>query len=174
MTASADRSGQRLKAWARLFAAGLQRLPLPDLLITTDSQAMDRLLEEAERLGQERRDPVFKIDLPCLRGKAASFTEQLSCFQRKTNSLGIEEILSENTSFPDSEALSAWNAAMDECFPAENYGRIQLALYRLSDVRLCHLLLDSFGSRDDAEILLKDEEHPRTGWFGLLRQTGCQ
>ena len=77
-------------------------------------------------------------------------------------------ILFENSAHITEEMLVQWNAALEQKYPASDYGRCQLTLYKFSGVRTKHLFLDSFGhDEDELEAELSDDS-PKDVLVGLL------
>jgi hypothetical protein len=159
-TASAEDTGMQrllLKAWSRLFAFGSSSPVQERIFVTRNSDAVDRLGEEYERINGEQPKEIIRLLLPTHMNGIEATVEALDRFTGDAGSL-LEElyrILSGSPGKNDlqekfaAEGEGSWGAIIENHFPTGVCGRSRLTLYDFGRVSPRQIFLDSFGFDED-------------------------
>ena len=160
----------RCKAWTRLFCLGSSRME-PDLLITTHSDCLERLLEKYVVLSGVAAAPPLRLLLPTYSRKKASapVSEPPS-----KPLVSCTSLLDSGWSDTEGRAIQKrCQLDLDDRFPETTFDRVPLSLYHLTDISAAALLWQTFGHGLDLEsrAMINGSNQPRDCIVGYLGTT---
>lgn len=159
-TVSVEDTGMQrllLKAWSRIFAFGSSSPVQERVFVTRNSDAVDRLGEEYERINGERPREIIRLLLPAQMTGDETIVEVMDRFSRDAGHL-LEDLYGIlNGSSGNNDLLEkftapgedSWDAAIEKHFPADACGRREMTLYDFGSVSPRQLFLNSFGFDED-------------------------
>ncbi|BCL61131.1 hypothetical protein DGMP_18240 [Desulfomarina profundi] len=157
---------KRLRSWKRLYREG--NVPSCDLLVTTEKDAGELLFESYEKQHQATALHLGQVTLPALvhtdsheaveairdfrefaRKPLADFSRLISRLQESER---LEKTIDFNSVF--SEFIPGWETALENRFPAEEFGRIPAGFYSLADTSIPQLLGAENSGHSSKNVIL--------------------
>ncbi len=157
---------KRLRSWKRLYREG--NAPSCDLLVTTEKDAGELLFESYEKQHQATALHLGQVTLPALvhtesheaveairdfrefaRKPLADFSRLISRLQESER---LEKTIDFNSVF--SEFIPDWETALENRFPAEEFGRIPAGFYSLADTSIPQLLGTENSGHSSKNVIL--------------------
>lgn len=140
----------RLKAWARLYFHAPQQPPA--LLITRHALAMELLQEAYEKLSKQEALPLLSLPLPQVDPKdtpsVQPLIQQLPGLQSTLAQTGgpLSRLAAETLAADLNAELPAWEALLEQHFPAAQTGRGVLDFIYFPDISAKRLLVEGFAA----------------------------
>jgi hypothetical protein len=146
---SAGQQRLRLKAWARLFAAG--EPPSSAVFITRSADAFETLFDYSSR---ETAQPehLFTLSLPAVPNRnGEEFAERRGGFQQDAGELLalLRQTETVNTPLLFPEKQDEWTALLAQHYPAAENRRCRLSLYSVPAVTPQQFFLETFAPGDN-------------------------
>ena len=136
----------RLKAWSTLFISG--DAPLLTTFLTHTEEAADSLLEEYVNRMQLEPEIFLKLELPANIGwDGDQAVADIAAFKQKSRALldQLDAYLAESKQELRQVLESQWGQIIEENFPEETTGRVDLCFYKMAGITTTALL-----GKDDA------------------------
>jgi hypothetical protein len=149
----------RLKAWSHLFALGDEQLS-PEVFVTSNRDAVDLLREHHQSSQLKLQPPMVQLALPATIPSTDYLTRR-DAWMAKTQHISSTLFTDHDTS-----QQAVWKEHLQDFFPAAEYGRRCLELYRFSGCDPQSLFLETFGRSSGSQNNQKGQQ--RTFWVGLL------
>lgn len=157
---------KRLRSWQQLYRES--SVPSCDILVTTEKDAADRLFESYEKqfqstalhLGQITLPPLVRTDTDEAVEAILDFREfamkPIADFSRLISRLQESKRLEKTIDFDSvfSDFTPAWEAALENRFPAEEFGRIPAGFYSLADTSIPQLMGVEKGDHSNRNVIL--------------------
>ncbi|XOF34293.1 MAG: hypothetical protein ACL93V_03085 [Candidatus Electrothrix sp. YB6] len=152
---SAGQQRLRLKAWARLFAAGEQP-PQSAVFITRSANAFETLFDHFEHSRETARpEQLLTLSLPAILNRdGRKFMQQRCCFQEAaaellrlfSTAIHAQQPLTEKA---EKEMQDEWAALLEQHYPAGETGRCRLSLYSVPESTPQKLFVETFAPGDN-------------------------